>query len=178
MQNIKEKFLTKYETVKENRSLFVSRLNITSPEFQIATWFGSGLIIPAPGTWGTVGGALFGIALMFFTSSFATVLVAVALTVIGYWAIRKIEHITQDHDSSFIVIDEVIAILLVFALMPEFSTLMTLSGFVIFRFFDAAKPWPINWLDRQIGGAAGVIVDDLMAALYTLLILWGYYGFI
>lgn len=178
MPSLKEKFVAKYEAVKENRTIFLSRLNITSPEFQIATWFGSGLIIPAPGTWGTVGGALFGVALMLLTTPLITTLVAAILTAIGYWAICKIERVTQEHDSSFIVIDEVVAIMLVFALMPEFSTIMVLSGFLIFRFFDALKPWPINWLDRHVNGAAGVIVDDLMAALYTLLILWGYYGFI
>jgi len=178
MPSLKEKFISKYETVRENRAVFISRLNVTSPEFQIATWFGSGLIIPAPGTWGTVGGALFGLVLMYLTSPLVTTLVAIILTAIGYWAIRKIEHVTQEHDSSFIVIDEVVAILLVFAFMPEFTAIMVLSGFAVFRFFDALKPWPINWLDRQISGAAGVIVDDLMAALYTLLILWGYYGFI
>ncbi|MCB1558058.1 MAG: phosphatidylglycerophosphatase A [Alphaproteobacteria bacterium] len=175
---IQDKLKAKIQKVSEQRKKFISQLNVSSPEFQIATWFGSGLLIPAPGTWGTIGGGIFGVALLYLTSPIVTLLVSMILTAIGYWSIKKIEKQTEEHDSSFIVIDEVVAILMVFALMPNPTWIMTLLAFVIFRFFDALKPWPINWLDKHIQGAAGVIIDDLMAGLYTLLILWGIHGFI
>lgn len=172
------KLKIKTEKAKIQRTKFIGDVKNTSPEFQIATWFGSGLIVPASGTWGTVGGAIFAIILMATTSSLITFLVACFLTLIGYWATKKIESQSTKHDSSFIVIDEVVAILFVYALMPQFSVTFVILGFIIFRIFDAAKPWPINWLDHNIGGAAGVIIDDLMAALYTLSLLWGIYGLI
>ncbi|MDD3021511.1 MAG: phosphatidylglycerophosphatase A [Alphaproteobacteria bacterium] len=177
MSTLKEKLKQKISEKSEQRRHFIKGTRPTSIEFQIATWFGSGLIIPAPGTWGTVGGFVFGCLLMAATTPVITFLMAIALTIVGYFAIRKIEGRFQEHDSSFIVIDEVIAILFVLSLLPTFTPLFSVLGFILFRIFDAVKPWPINWLDKQIGGATGVIVDDLMAGLYTLLILWGIYGY-
>lgn len=174
-----------YKTIMEKtararaqRTVFLEKTNPRSLAFQIATWFGSGLIVPAPGTWGTFGGLIFGCLLYGLTSPLVTALAAIALFGAGLWATRQIEAQTQGHDSSFIVIDEVVAILLVLACLPAFTTGFIIAGFLIFRIFDATKPWPINWLDRHIEGAAGVMLDDLMAALYTLLLLWSAYGFI
>jgi len=46
-----------------------------------------------------------------------------------------------------------------------------LTGFVLFRFFDIIKPWPINWVDKSVSGGLGIMLDDLLAAIYALLIL-------
>lgn len=175
---LSDKISAKISLLKDRRKSFIRQARPASWEFQIATWFGSGLLIPAPGTWGTLGGLLFGILLLSATSALVTGLVALALLAIGLLATRRIEERSAEHDSSFIVIDEVVAILLVLAALPVFSLLFVTAAFLLFRLFDAAKPWPVNWLDRQIGGAWGVMLDDLMAGLYSLLILWGLHGFI
>lgn len=178
MNQIFDKLKTKLDDLRQKRRTFLKSTRSASWEFQVATWFGAGLLIPAPGTWGTLGGLLFGLLLLAATSPLVTFIIACLLTGLGYLATKKIESRMSEHDSSFIVIDEVAAILFVLALLPVFTPFFVGAGFLIFRFFDALKPWPINWLDKEIGGAAGVMVDDLMAALYTLLILWGLYGFI
>jgi len=46
-----------------------------------------------------------------------------------------------------------------------------LFGFVLFRLFDIGKPWPINWLDRKVSGGLGIMLDDLVAGIYALIIL-------
>lgn len=168
LKSLKEKYL-KY---RASRQEFLANTSFLSPEFQIATWFGTGLMIPAPGTWGTLGGALFGIFLLMTMPAFNIIIIATLLLAIGYWATREVEKQTKAHDSSFIVIDEVVAILYVFALLPQASIFFIITGFVIFRVFDAIKPWPINLMDQKISGAAGVMLDDLMAGVYTLIVLW------
>jgi phosphatidylglycerophosphatase A len=159
------------------RQDFLKTANAFAPETLIATWFGSGLLLPAPGTWGTLGG--FGIALLIAILSSPVFLfpLSLALFAAGIWAVRKLESRGVVHDSGLIVIDEVAAIFLVLSALPEFSASYAFAAFLLFRLFDAAKPWPVSWADRTIPGAWGVMLDDTLAALYTLIVLWGYqYG--
>lgn len=169
---------TKMATLRKRREDFIRPLNINSPEFQISTWFCSGLIIPAPGTWGTLGGFVTGLILIPFVPQFSLVVLAAILFVVGLRAIDKIERKLTEHDSSFIVIDEVVAILLVLGTLPELSNMNYLLSFVIFRFFDALKPWPISWIDQNVKGALGVMADDLLAAIMTIAVIWSIYGLI
>ncbi|HTK84835.1 MAG TPA: phosphatidylglycerophosphatase A, partial [Patescibacteria group bacterium] len=76
------------------------------------------------------------------------------------------------HDLSAIVIDEVagIAMTMLFALPTVKSVTL---AFLLFRFFDILKPWPVSYLDKKIGRGLGVMVDDLAAAVYAALCLWG-----
>ncbi|MEK7801079.1 MAG: phosphatidylglycerophosphatase A, partial [Pseudomonadota bacterium] len=138
-----------------------------SPAFMIATWFGTGLIIPSSGTWGTIGGMLFGVPLLSLVGPYITLGIAAFLFILGIWATQKLESQTTEHDASFIVIDEVVAILMVLALLP-ISPLNALIGFALFRLFDIVKPWPINWVDQKISGAWGVMLDDVLAALFAV----------
>jgi len=91
--------------------------------------------------------------------------------VIGLWASKVYMDKTGAHDPGAIVIDEVVGqwiVLLVAPLNPVSYAL----AFVLFRFFDVLKPWPISWADRKIGGAAGVMVDDVLAGLAGLGVLY------
>lgn len=171
MQNIMAK-------LRQRRADFMAPLNINAPEFQVATWFCSGLIIPAPGTWGTLGGYITGLILIPFVPPLALVALAAILFFAGLVSINKIEKKLNEHDSSFIVIDEVVAILLVLGTLPEQSNLYYILSFLIFRFFDALKPWPISRVDRDVKGALGVMADDILAAIFTIAVLWGIYGLI
>ncbi|HNQ92413.1 MAG TPA: hypothetical protein PKI93_05715, partial [Alphaproteobacteria bacterium] len=91
MNHLKEKLQIKLDDLRKKRRAFLKATRPASWEFQVATWFGSGLLIPAPGTWGTFGGALFGLLLLAATSPLVTFGVGCLLTSIGYLATRKIE---------------------------------------------------------------------------------------
>ncbi|HEV2430722.1 MAG TPA: phosphatidylglycerophosphatase A, partial [Burkholderiales bacterium] len=128
--------------------------------------FGAGLSPFAPGTAGSALGWALGWALavvnpwMFF-------LVVIVLFLVGLWACE----ITGRHlgvaDHGSMVWDEVVAFLLVLAVVPrEFA--WQAAAFVLFRFFDIAKPPPIRQLERRYGGGFGVMFDDIVAAAYTL----------
>lgn len=154
------------------------KLNFKHPATWLATWGGSGLMRPAPGTWGSIAALPFGIALLFFGGMPALLAGLAVVLIVGLWACREIERMTGDHDASYIVIDEVAGIFI--ALIPAgLSPLSVLAAFVLFRFFDILKPWPVSWLDRELPGAWGVMLDDVMAGIYAALVLIGahYAGF-
>jgi phosphatidylglycerophosphatase A len=166
-------FKETYQKKKVERDQFIAALNPKSFDFQIATWFGSGLIIPAPGTWGTVGGMIFGVPLLILTNSFFVFIVAVILFFVGLQSTERLEKKLSDHDPSFIVIDEVAAILLGLSFLPHIALAYTIPLiFILFRFFDAKKPWIIGLADRKIKGAWGVMIDDILAIIFALGVLW------
>ncbi len=175
------KFKDHYHQKDIERDKFIAALDHKSFDFQIATWFGSGLMIPAPGTWGTVGGLLFGLLLWSFTNGFIVFLSAVALFILGLKVVANIEKQLNSHDPSFIVIDEVAAILLVlsfnslilswlsaFGSHGYLSFILNVVTFILFRYFDAKKPGFIGVIDRETKDEWGVMMDDIMAALYTI----------
>ena len=91
---------------------------------------------------------------------------------IGLWATRRVEAMTGDHDSGFIVVDEVVGIwiTLLFAVATPLSVML---AFVLFRAFDALKPWPVSHFDKNVPGAMGVMLDDVAAGLMAGLCLLG-----
>lgn len=75
------------------------------------------------------------------------------------------------HDHPAIVLDEIAAFLALAATLPR-DAVWFASAFILFRFFDIAKPWPIREIDHSLGGGLGIMLDDLMAALYAAGCLW------
>ena len=176
-----EKSKLSYQKKSVERDQFIKALNVKSYDFQLSTWFGSGLLIPAPGTWGTLGGMIFGLLLLYLTNGFFVFVTAIALFFMGLKSVERLEQKLNDHDPSFIVIDEVAAILFIIsfnALMiawmgslgvgGHFSTIVHSVTFILFRYFDARKPGYIGKADKDIKGAWGVMMDDIFAALYTI----------
>lgn len=170
-----------YQTKSAERARFLAPLDPKSFDFQLTTWFGSGLLIPAPGTWGTLAGLLFGLVLLNLTNGFFVFIAAVILFFVGLQSIERLQKKLDDHDPSFIVIDEVVAILfilsfnsLIIAWMGSlgvqgyFPTIVHIVTFLLFRYFDATKPGYIGTADRDMKGAWGVMMDDMIAALYTI----------
>jgi len=175
--DFKEIYLEK----KAERAQFIAALNPKSFDFQLSTWFGSGLLIPAPGTWGTIGGLIFGLILWSLTNGFFVFIAAVILFFMGLQSVERLEKKLKNHDPSFIVIDEVAAILLILSFNSlmiawmgslgvggHFPTIVNTVTFLLFRYFDAKKPGYIGVADRDIKGAWGVMMDDIIAALYTI----------
>lgn len=152
--------------------LMPAKLNYRDPATWVATWGGSGLLKPAPGTWGTLGGLPFGILFLVLGGPTVLALAAIALFPIGLWATRRVEAMTGDHDSGFIVVDEVVGIwiTLLFAVATPLSVML---AFGLFRAFDALKPWPVSHFDKNVPGAMGVMLDDVAAGLMAGLCLLG-----
>ncbi|NQZ13964.1 MAG: phosphatidylglycerophosphatase A [Alphaproteobacteria bacterium] len=153
-------------------------IDFKSPVTWIATWGGSGFIKPASGTWGTIAGLPFGIALLYLGGPVA-LLVALAVVIpVGLWASKHFEIMSRQKDSTMIVIDEVAGLWI--ALLPALLTpLSVLTAFLLFRFFDVVKPYPVSWIDKKMQGALSIMGDDLMAGIYAAVILIGlqYVGF-
>ena len=128
----------------------------------------SGRMPIAPGTAGTVVGVLLYL-LVKDLSSLLYSAVFVTVTLIGTWAAGAADNVLGAMDSPTIVIDEIAGYLLAMFLIP-FAWWAVIAGFVLFRFFDILKPWPVNKL-QDIPGGPGVMLDDIGAGIYTNVIL-------
>lgn len=145
----------------------------------IAFGFGSGLLPKMPGTWGTV----VAIPIYLLIAHCPLWLYAlITLFLIGF-AIYACDVAARNigvHDHPGIVLDEIVGYLLTMIAIPT-QWIWIILGFVLFRVFDIWKPWPIRWVDRQVKGGFGIVVDDLLAGVYAWLVLqlmlfaWGFY---
>ncbi len=142
---------------------------LTQPSHFFAFGFGSGLAPKAPGTFGT----LAAIPIYWLIADLALPLYLLWLVVtfaLGvYWCHRSSVALGV-HDHSGIVWDEMVGYWLTMLLAPA-GWVWMLAGFVLFRLFDIAKPWPIGWVDRRVHGGLGIMLDDILAALYALAIM-------
>lgn len=136
-----------------------------------ATWFGSGLLPKAPGTWGTLAAIPFAFVITALFGPFVLLIASVFAFAIGIWAAGAHAKAIGNPDPSEVVIDEVAAIWLVLTFVPV-TFVGWFIAFVVFRFFDVVKPWPVSLADAKLKGGFGIMADDIIAALYTLLILW------
>lgn len=130
----------------------------------LASWFGSGFLSPAPGTWGSLVAIPFGLIIYYLGGAYALFTAIFLITAVGLWASHHFDRDAGGHDSKMIVIDEVAGQWI--ALIPAaLNPLLILIAFISFRFFDILKPWPICFVDKKIRGAAGVMFDDILAGL-------------
>ncbi|HTI18793.1 MAG TPA: phosphatidylglycerophosphatase A [Trinickia sp.] len=147
------------------------RFMLSHPFHAISLGFGSGLSPVMPGTAGT----------LFAWLSFAafehriSVIGWIALIVVGFFAGIGIAGFTAKRlgidDPSPVVWDEIVAFWLVLLFVTPTSFVGQLSAFVIFRFFDMVKPPPVRYFDRHFSGGFGIMIDDLVAAFLTLLVI-------
>ncbi|MDP7486506.1 MAG: phosphatidylglycerophosphatase A [Alphaproteobacteria bacterium] len=137
----------------------------------LATWFGTGFLPKAPGTWGSLVALPFAFVIQTLAGQFTLLLGSVVVFGIGCWAAEVYIQQTGRKDPGEVVIDEVAGQWLTLAVVPV-SPLAYGLGFVLFRLTDIFKPWPISWLDQNIEGGAGVMVDDMVAGVYAGLVLW------
>jgi len=148
----------------KNRKIYIQELK--DPVVFIALGLGSGLSPKAPGTAGT----LLTVPLVYFLQQ-QTLLVYCLVTLFvlltGSWVCGYAAKKLNVHDHSAIVYDEVAGFLITMFMIPANWSLMLL-GFILFRFFDAVKPWPISWCDKNIGGGFGIMFDDVVAGLISL----------
>ena len=148
----------------KNRKINVKELN--DPVVFTALGFGSGLFPVAPGTAGT----LASVPLVYFLQQqtfLIYMLVTLFVLVTGSWICGYAAKKLQVHDHSGIVYDEVAGFLITMSLAPA-GWQWLLTGFVLFRFFDAVKPWPISWFDKNVHGGFGIMLDDVIAGIFSL----------
>jgi phosphatidylglycerophosphatase A len=140
--------------------------------FATGAYFGK--IKFAPGTFGTIPG-LFLCFLLSKTGLYAATLCTILLIVFATWVAENAEAILKEKDPESVVIDEIAGIAVTLLGHP-FTIPYVVAGFFIFRFFDILKPFPIRYLEREIKGGAGVVLDDVLAgcAGSIVLFLMGY----
>ena len=139
--------------------------DMRNPVHFLAFGFGSGLSPKAPGTMGTLAALpIWYTAAQLPLVGYLAVLLAVIA--VGPWLCGKTSRDLGVHDHGGIVWDEFAGFLLTMVLVPV-SITMALLGFALFRLFDIVKPWPIGWLDKHVHGGTGIMLDDLVAALYA-----------
>ena len=146
------------------------RFVLSRPAHFIAFGFGVGLVPFAPGTFGTL------LALPLYwlfqpqVGPLEFLLLILLLFALGAWACEMTGRAMGMHDHGGIVWDEIVAFLLVLFFTPAVPAWQA-AAFVLFRLFDILKPPPIRHFDRTLKSGFGAMLDDLIAALYTLIIL-------
>jgi phosphatidylglycerophosphatase A len=137
------------------------------PAHFLSFGFGSGLAKRAPGTWGTlVALPIFALLQIVLPNPIIFVL-CLPLFALGVWTSDITGKALGVSDYGGIVIDEIVAMLLVLCFTPKIIWAWLLA-FALFRVFDIIKPWPIGWFDRRVKGGFGVMLDDLIAALFAI----------
>jgi phosphatidylglycerophosphatase A len=130
---------------------------------------GSGLVPGAPGTAGTLIAVPLYLLLCPLPPGWYLGLLVLMLMA-GIWACGKTERELATPDPAPIVWDEIVGFLLAMTAAPP-GWPWILAGFVLFRFFDILKPWPIRVLDQRVEGGLGIMLDDLLAGAMTWVIL-------
>lgn len=140
-----------------------------NPIHFLAFGFGSGALPVAPGTFGTLV-AIPIYLLMEPLSLWLYLAVVTVVTALGVWICHVTSRDLGVHDHPGIVWDEIAGYLITMIAAPA-GWLWVLLGFVLFRIFDIIKPWPIGWVDRRVSGGLGIMLDDVLAAVYAWLLL-------
>jgi phosphatidylglycerophosphatase A len=147
-----------------------ARFLVSHPAHFLALGFGAGLSPVAPGTFGTLVAIPLAMVLRANATEAGFIAAIVAAAVMGVWAATVTGRDLGVPDHGAIVWDEVVAFLLVLYFVGD-DALRVAFAFLVFRFFDIVKPPPIRNIDAAMKNGVGVMLDDLVAAGYTLLVL-------
>ena len=146
------------------------------------TLFGIGYSPIAPGTIGSIFSIVFLYFLIKFVSYSFLVIIFLIIFFTSLKLIEKYSNLLKSHDSSTIVIDEFLGIFLIILFYDylKFANdfIMFLLILILFRFFDILKIFPINWVDNNIKNSFGVVLDDLLAGVYSIIVLYSINVFI
>ncbi|KKD62342.1 phosphatidylglycerophosphatase [Grimontia sp. AD028] len=155
----------------------ISKIRLSNPVHLLATGFGSGLSPIVPGTMGTLAAVPF-YYLLVSLSPIALAIAIVLGSLVGIYLCERTSNDMGVHDHGSIVWDEFVGFWITMFLVPVTDWQVVLAGFIIFRFFDMVKPWPISWLDKQVHGGFGIMLDDVVAGLMSMVTLWAGYTFL
>lgn len=143
--------------------------SLKNPVHWLALGFGTGCSLTMPGTIGTMAGVI----IYYFAQALSVWLylfLVIILFIVGIWICQTTARDMGKHDHPAIVWDEIVGYLIAMSMAPD-GWQWILGGFLVFRFFDIAKPWPISQVDKSVTGGLGIMLDDAIAALFSLAIL-------
>jgi len=140
-----------------------------NPIHFLAFGFGSGAAPKAPGTFGTAVGVLIYLLLPAM-SPLIYLGFLIVMFAFGVWLCGKTSADLKIHDPGGIVWDEFLGYWITMFMAPA-GWLWVVLGFVLFRIFDIAKPWPIKWADEKVQGGLGIMLDDVLAGIMAALCL-------
>lgn len=152
-----------------NRALLF-KLNFKNPWHLMAVGFGSGLAPLAPGTFGSLAAAPLCMIMLQCCSKPVMAAIAIVVFLLGIKACSEAEKAMGVHDHGGIVIDEFVGMFVTALAVPADQILLgTLTTFVLFRLFDILKPFPVCLADKKVSGGFGIMLDDVVAAIYALI---------
>jgi phosphatidylglycerophosphatase A len=120
-----------------------------------------------PGTWASLAALPCAWAIRVWFGAWALAIATVIAFGLGCWASARVAGDSGIKDPGFVVIDEIAAQWLVLVALPARPNFYA-AAFLAFRLFDIWKPFPIGWFDRTVKGGLGIMLDDVMAAIYAL----------
>lgn len=148
---------------------------LKNPVHLLAFGFGSGLAPKAPGTFGTlVAIPIFLLICQWPLLHYGLFVLVTALA--GIYICGKTAKDLRVHDHGGIVWDEMVGYWITMMMIPV-GWASIVAGFLLFRLFDIWKPFPIRWLDKQVKGGFGIMVDDVLAGIFAWLCLYSWYFF-
>lgn len=152
-----------------NAPVNTRKVALKTPTGFLAFGFGSGLAPFAPGTFGTLAAIplYYLLAMLSWPFYLLTVIIAFLL---GIYLCEQASKSLGVHDHGGIVWDEFVGLWLTLFLIPN-QWYWVMLGFMLFRFFDIVKPFPIKWLDKKVKGGFGIMIDDVIAGLFAWAVL-------
>ena len=132
--------------------------------------FGVGYLRPGPGTWGSIAATLLWWHSLSSFGMGPQLLIFFVFTIVSIWICSRFLDDSGLGDESWIVVDEFAAMLFILVFIPR-DVVLVLAALLMFRLFDIWKPWLVGLVDRKIHGGVGVMLDDLIAAVFVLAII-------
>ena len=151
-------------------SNFENKLSLKKPEIIFLSLFGAGFLPKAPGTWGTAVTLPLVWSYCFLKIPIVFILPFYIITLFG--AIVLINFVQKKYkveDASWIVIDEALGFFMMAPFIDGENPYYLVLAFILFRLFDAAKIYPVNWIDKNVKGGLGVILDDMAAGVMAII---------
>lgn len=139
----------------------------------ISTFFYTGYVPYGPGTAGTFISFILYLLFIHNLNPFIYLVFCFLLFILGVYFSSRAEKLFGVKDPSKVVIDEALGYFLTMtgAFFAPFSIINAIAGFLLFRFFDILKPYPIKYIDRNLSGGIGIMLDDVVAAIFSAILL-------
>ncbi|MFA6237366.1 MAG: phosphatidylglycerophosphatase A [Bacteriovorax sp.] len=135
------------------------------------SFFGTGFLPVAPGTWGTIATLPFLYAFGLLNPPyFLFIPFIIVTTVISCFMAESAQKEFKFHDPQWIVIDEFLGMSVAWLFIQTHNLLHLLILFILFRFFDIIKVWPASYFDKKVHHGSGIILDDIVSGIYAGLV--------
>ena len=159
-------------TTKDMTISGLSLSDLRHPGLLWASAFGVGFLPKAPGTWGSIFALLIWWALIGDLEPPIQAMIITAYFALSVYACHRVCRDFAVKDAGEMVADEVVGMWIALFALPN-TLLWLVLGFMLFRFLDIKKPLLIGYIDEHVTGGLGVILDDVVAGIFTCIVLWG-----